>query len=83
MGSYLVRRRAKVFPYNPFSGLVSVSPFSPTPQGLENLRIYSTKHLFADDMAMIVCPTLDDRIELVNQVASCGLFVGFNVLVTS
>ena len=75
---FVVRCREKVFPCNPFSGLVSVSPFSPTPQGLENLRIHSTKHLFTDNMAMIVCPTPNDRIEPVNQVAGRGLFVGLN-----
>ena len=68
----------EVFLHYPFSGFVSMSPFSPTPQGLKNLRIHLTKHLLANNVTMIVCPTPDDRVELVDQVAGCGLFVGLD-----
>ena len=54
-----------------------MSPFSPAPQGLENLRIHPTKHLLTDDVTMVVCPTPDNGIELDNQVVGCGLLVGF------
>jgi hypothetical protein len=55
-----------------------MSPFSPTPQGLEYLCVNAAEYLLADDMAMVVCPTPDNGIELVNQVACCGLLVGFD-----
>ena len=72
----VLRRRAKVFLHNPFSGFVAMSPFGPTPEGVEDVRVYPTEHLLADYVAVIIGPAPDDGVELVNQVAGCGLFVG-------
>ena len=57
----------KVSFLNPLFGLVGVSPFRPSPQGLEDCVADSGERNFTDDVLVIVCPSPDDRIQFLDQ----------------
>src|SRR5260370_33507746 len=63
---------------HPLFGLVGVSPFRPSPQGLEDCMADSGEGDFADDVLVIICPSPDDRVQLDNQISCCRLFVGLD-----
>ena len=65
---------------DPLFGLVGVSPFRPSPQGLKDGMADSGKRDFTDDMLVIVGPSSDDRVELNNQISRCRLFIGLDEL---
>ena len=61
---------------HPLFGFVGVSPFRPSPQGLEDCMADSGERDFPDDVLVIICPSPDDRVQLDNQISCCRLFVG-------
>ena len=68
----------KVSLLDPLFGLVGVSPFRPSPQGLEDGMANFGKRDFTHDMLVIVCPSSHDRVELNNQISRCRLFIGLD-----
>jgi len=64
--------------HDPFIGFIAVSSSRPTPQRLEECIIYLLERLFANDVAVISSPPINDGIELDNEITSRGLLVGFN-----
>ena len=68
----------KVSFLNPLFGLVGVSPFRPSPQGLEDCMADSGERNFTDDVLVIVCPSPNKGVQLDNQIACCRLFVGLD-----
>ncbi len=67
--------RFEVFLLNPLFGLIGMPSFCPSPQGLKNGMTNFGKCDLADDMAMIVRPSPNDRIEHPNQLSRRGLFI--------
>ncbi len=60
----------KVLLHNPFVEFLGVSPFGPSPQRLVNGVIYRLEDFPAHDMLMILCPSSNDGVQLVDKFIS-------------
>ncbi len=68
----------KVSLLNPLFGFVGMSPFGPSPQGLEDCMAYPGKGDFAHDVLVIVGPSSNEQVELHDQITCRRLFVGLD-----
>jgi hypothetical protein len=57
----------EVFLSDPLFTFLGMSSGGPTPEGLEDCMVDGGKKAFTDDMAMVLCPSPDDRIELSDE----------------
>ncbi len=60
---------------NPFASLGRMSSFAPSPDGSPDLAIYITEHPFTNPMFVVVPPTSQDRIEMINYCLGFDLWV--------
>src|SRR5258707_8480111 len=67
-GPITVPTAFKVFRFDPARGLVRVPSSCPLPQIREDSVIHESKYAFAHHVPMIVCPTANLRVELIDQV---------------
>jgi hypothetical protein len=65
----------EVFIFDPVLRFLRVAPFGPAPQGQEDGMVDLGERPFAGDMLMIVCPSPDEGVELIDQVPGGGLGV--------
>ena len=55
-----------------------MSSLGPAPYCFEDFVVYSDIGFLAGYMAMIISPTFNDRVEFVNQLTGCCLFIPFD-----
>lgn len=73
-------RWVEVFLFNPGGGFVAVASFRPAPEFVPNEMVDFAEGLFTDHVPVIIRPTLDDGVELGNQLTGGGPLMGLDNL---
>src|SRR6202140_4513276 len=77
-GPIAVLTPVKVFWFEPARGLVRVSSSCPLPQTREDGAIHASKRAFAHHVPMIVRPTANFRVELIDQIGGRHALCSFD-----
>ena len=67
-GPVTIPAPVKVFRFEPARAFVRVLSSCPLPQTREDVAIHASKRVFAHHVPMIVCPTANFRVELIDQI---------------
>ena len=77
-GPVTIPAPVKVFRFEPARAFVRVPSSCPLPQTREDVAIHVSKRVFAHHVPMIVCPTANFRVELIDQIGGRHAMCSFD-----